>query len=238
MIVVLVVAGIALLVTICVIVAVVLTFWVSGVPQQTGEVKTSTRSTTSDKAKQLAKALVDYERANRQFPPAAFGDGSQPNLSWRVALLPYLNDKLLYTYIRRDKKWNEDTNIAFTIDSHPAFQSEACPESKTSNRTAFVAVVGPNTVLQQGQSHQRRSIADGADFTGVFLEVHESDIAWAEPRDITVDEAVRLIRNCRDPRGLTVGMANGNTIKITPNATEESIRDLFICNDFMSQWRK
>lgn len=237
LIIVLAVAGVVLLVSVCLVGILALSMWASNMPQKLVASQTTTPNLASDNAKQLAIALVEYERSQGQFPPAAIGVRSEQHLSWRVAVLPFLNDKLLYTYINRAKKWDDQANIAFTIDSHSAFRSEACPESMSSNRTAFVAVVGPDTVLQPGQSHRRRSIADGDARTAIFLEVQKSDIAWAEPRDISVDEAVQLIRNCRDRSGLTVGLANGNTRKIPPNTSEEAIRELFNCSDFLPRLR-
>jgi hypothetical protein len=55
--------------------------------------------------RQCAFALNDYHSANRRFPPyAVFDKSGRPLLSWRVAILPYLNEKDLFERFKLDER--------------------------------------------------------------------------------------------------------------------------------------
>lgn len=190
------------------------------------------RAMVQNSAKQISMALLNYEMTNRELPAAqSTGAGSEPLLSWRVEILPFLEEARIYEGLQRNKAWDDPANVSLTNETVRAFTSPRCPDTEGTNRTAFVAVVDTDTVLRVEGPRKMREIADGASNTAMLLELHESDIAWAEPRDVSVDEAVRLIQSCSDPGGLTVAMADGSVKNIVPSTSEDDIRKLFNCSD-------
>ena len=57
-------------------------------------------------------AMQDYHTEHRTFPSAASRDeDGKPLLSWRVALLPYLEQKALYDRFHHDEPWDSPHNI-------------------------------------------------------------------------------------------------------------------------------
>ena len=61
----------------------------------------------------LGMALRYYHNANNAFPPYAIADkDGKPLLSWRVALLPYLDEELLYKKFKLDEPWDSPNNRA------------------------------------------------------------------------------------------------------------------------------
>src|SRR4029078_916180 len=58
-------------------------------------------------AKQLSLALLTYETPHRQLPSAVVmgKDGKTPH-SWRVEILPYLEQQALYNQYRLDEPWD------------------------------------------------------------------------------------------------------------------------------------
>lgn len=142
-----------------------------------------------------------------------------------------MEEARIYEGLQRDKAWNDPVNVSLTNETVRAFTSPMCPDTEGTNRTAFVAVVDTDTVLRVEGPRKMREIADGASNTAMLLELRESDIAWAEPRDVSVDEAVRLIQSCSDPSGLTVAMADGSVKNIPSSTSADDIRKLFNCSD-------
>jgi len=65
--------------------------------------------------------------------------------------------------------------------------------------------------------------------TAMLLGLLESDIPWAEPRDVSVDEAIRLIQSAPPGNPLLVVMADLSVMSMDPSTPAETIRELFRC---------
>jgi hypothetical protein len=151
--------------------------------------------------------------------------------SWRAELLPFTPHRDLFDQLQMDKPWDDPVNLPHTSRPIDVFSSPLCPDSLQTQRTAFVAVLGSETVIRAGRSATMRDIYDGVSNTAMLLELRQSDIAWAEPRDVTLDQAIQLIQNSTDPKGLTVVMADGSVRAIPPTTSTRAIIKLFNCSD-------
>jgi hypothetical protein len=66
----------------------------------------------NNQMKQLGLALHNYAAANGHLPPAVSrGPDGKPLLSWRVAILPYLEEEQLYKQFHQDEPWDSPHNI-------------------------------------------------------------------------------------------------------------------------------
>lgn len=64
--------------------------------------------------KQILIAFLNYHDSYTKFPAnAIYSEDGKPLLSWRVALLPYLEENFLYEMMDLRKAWNSDENDAF-----------------------------------------------------------------------------------------------------------------------------
>jgi hypothetical protein len=191
------------------------------------------RTMVQYQAREIGLALLYHQEAFGRLPAAHVGGsaGGDGLLSWRVAVLPFLEETHLHSELQLDRAWDDPVNLPLTDRSVAAFSSPLCPDSQGTNRTAFVAVVGPDTVLRADRTQSLQAIQDGASRTGMLLELRQSDIAWAQPRDVSVAQAVRLIQSCPQEFGLVVVMADGSVTTIPPTTTEEAIVKLFNSSD-------
>jgi len=141
--------------------------------------------------KQLAFAMYNYHDTYGTYPPACTTDKTgQPMHSWRTMLLPYLEDDALYKQVDLTTTWNSQTNKQLSSHAAYCFQCGTAERTGRSGTTDYVAVVGEGTMWSTEGS---RHIADPAN-TIMFIEIADSDIQWAEPRDLTLSEVL-------DPRG-------------------------------------
>src|SRR3954451_25354341 len=63
---------------------------------------------------QLELALRNYESTYGLFPPAASADANgKALLSWRVAILPFIEQEALYDQIKLDEPWDGPNNRRF-----------------------------------------------------------------------------------------------------------------------------
>ena len=62
--------------------------------------------------KQIGLALHMYHDVNGKFPTNVYGPKGEPLLSWRVHLLPFLEEDGLYKQFKMDEAWDGPTNKA------------------------------------------------------------------------------------------------------------------------------
>src|SRR5260370_37344826 len=66
---------------------------------------------SSNNLKQIGLAMHNYEGVYRTIPPSAICDkNGKPLLSWRVAILPYIEQDNLYRQFNLDEPWDSENN--------------------------------------------------------------------------------------------------------------------------------
>jgi beta-lactamase regulating signal transducer with metallopeptidase domain len=133
--------------------------------------------------KQLALAMHNYYEVNQSFPPAVlYGPDGKTPYSWRVALLPFVDQAQLYEQYKKDEPWDGPNNKKL-IDKMPSvFRDPVEPDS--SQASSYFAVVGP-TALFSGKKEGTKmiEITDGTSNTLMLVEA-KRDIPWTKPEDI------------------------------------------------------
>jgi hypothetical protein len=103
--------------------------------------------------------------------------------SWRVLLLPFLEQRDLYEQYDLDEPWDGPNNRKL-LAQRPSVYAFHDKESQTGTVTNYVAVVGDKTVWPQGKSLSMDQISDGGALTILIVENQGGDIPWTEPRDL------------------------------------------------------
>ncbi|MEE8450433.1 MAG: DUF1559 domain-containing protein [Thermoguttaceae bacterium] len=146
--------------------------------------------------KQIALAMHMYHSQHGTFPPAYVADeDGNPLYSWRVLLLPYLEQDMLYQQFDDTQPWDSPRNMMLTNTPMPIY---GCPSSPQQGglETNYVMIVGSETI-SDGASIA--SISDGCSQTIQIVEVAASGIHWAEPRDLNTDEITFAINDGSSP---------------------------------------
>ena len=142
--------------------------------------------------KQIGLALHNYHDVYKTFPPAYIVDEQgKPKHSWRVLILPFMNEQALYDQYDFDEPWNGPQNSQLLGKIPRLFQ---CPAHARHGETASpcthcVAVVGPTTAWP-GPVGRKLSDFSESDTTALVVEANDLGVAWLEPRDLSLDEAV------------------------------------------------
>jgi prepilin-type processing-associated H-X9-DG protein len=140
--------------------------------------------------RQIGLALHNYQDTYGCFPPAYIADEhGRPMHSWRVLILPYLDELPLYNEYRFDEPWNGPHNAKLADRFVRVFRCPQEPsdiENPTRTMTSYVAVIGPQTAWPGTQSVKLSDFADGRSNTILVAEVANSGIHWMEPRDLHV----------------------------------------------------
>ena len=141
--------------------------------------------------KQIALGLLGYENANGHFPPAYIADeNGKPMHSWRVLILPHIEEDDLYQRYSFDEPWNGPNNSKLHDEIIHAYRCPSSRERRESeiNGTNYVVVTGPRTAFPFGQSRTIAEIADGISNTIGLVEISDSNFHWMKPEDRTVPQ--------------------------------------------------
>ncbi|MBN2296272.1 MAG: DUF1559 domain-containing protein [Pirellulales bacterium] len=154
----------------------------------TGSLDIIWRRQTADKLKQLGLAMHNYHDSKKSFPAQAnYDKEGRPLLSWRVHVLPYIDQLSLYRQFHLDEPWDSPHNRKL-IEKMP--EAYAMPNSSARHqyRTCFVRPVGENTVCPGKKAIKIKEITDGTSNTIMIVEVDEKNaVVWTKPDDIVVD---------------------------------------------------
>jgi hypothetical protein len=138
------------------------------------------------KLAQLALALQNYESTYGCLPPAAITDASgKALLSWRVAILPFIEGDGIYKQIKLDEPWDSPHNRKFHALRPSGFAGPSQLGDDAEGYTSYVVVVGPRTLFNGSpKGRSRADIRDDPASTLMVVESSTSAINWMEPRDL------------------------------------------------------
>ncbi len=158
--------------------------------------------------KQIGLAMHNYLSANNCFPPGAITDADgKPLLSWRVSILPFIEQQGLYEEFHRDEPWDSPHNQAL-IARMPA--TYLCPSDgpDTEHTTRYQVIVGPGTIFEGVKGTPINEITDGTSNTLLVVEA-KNPVPWTRPDDIPVDGLTTGVGS-KHPGGFNALMADGS----------------------------
>jgi hypothetical protein len=153
--------------------------------------ESSRRQRRMQQFKHMALAMMNYYDANKQLPPAAIRDeNGRPLLSWRVAILPYLetSDAELHKQFRLDEPWDSPHNLALLKQMPEVYADPSQRNLARESKTTYLAPIGLGTVFDTDTGLTFRDISDGTSKTILLVEVApENAVLWTKPEDWEVD---------------------------------------------------
>jgi prepilin-type processing-associated H-X9-DG protein len=142
------------------------------------------RSQCTNNLKQIGLGLQNFHDVYGCFPPACITDkNGKPMHSWRVLILPFIEQKALYDKYDFNEPWDGPNNSKLAKEMPPIF---GCP-SDTANPgilTDYVGIVGPETIWQPDQGTTFKEISDGSSHTIAVVEASGAGINWMAPQDL------------------------------------------------------
>jgi hypothetical protein len=178
----------------------------------------------------LSVALHNYHDTYGSFPPAYLADEQgRPMHSWRVLILPYLEQRAIYQQYRFDEPWDGPYNSQLADRMPSTFHIPSEPPS--TSRTNIVAIVGEPTAFPGARATRFRDFRDGTGNTILLTEIADSDIPWLEPRDLcfqkmsfTVNDRTRPSISCSRRRGPYVVLADSISAYTVRDVHPEALR--------------
>jgi len=217
-------------------------------PSPTGEnpiTEARRRVTSSNNLKQILLALHNINDVKGSLPPPAITDASgKPLLSWRVAILPYIEQDDLYKQFKVDEPWDSENNKKL-ISSMPSTFAINGQTPREPGMTHYQAIVGPGAGWEangqlEGPFGRKGitliSFTDGTSNTILVAEVAEP-VIWTKPADATLGPTgvpvfggvvqVRFIRSTAKPDQLRFALTRASGEVLDEDWNDPSERKTF-----------
>jgi hypothetical protein len=175
------------------------------------------RSVGSKNLKSIALAFHHYLDATGTFPAhAIYSKAGKPLLSWRVAILPYVEQGQLYNQFKLDEPWDSEHNKTLIARIPAVYRSPKIRDRRPGLTTYLVPINKDFVFTGKAKGVQIKDIEDGTSNTVVVVDAaDESGVIWTKPDDLVVDEKdpwKGLVGHY--PTSILVGMGDGSVQRV------------------------
>lgn len=194
------------------------------VPAPAQDAAVRRRSTAS--LKQVGLAMHNYHADFGWLPADIVDKNGKALLSWRVAILPYIEQDDLYKQFMLKEPWDSEHNKKLVGKIPKVFVSPA--QNSKEGTTTYLGPVGDGLVFSakvKGQGTRIRDIKDGTSNTIMLFEATDGRaVEWTRPGDLAPDAknpAKDLIGHY--PEGFLAVMCDGSVKYIKKNTDAKTI---------------
>jgi NADH:ubiquinone oxidoreductase subunit 6 (subunit J) len=148
------------------------------------------RAQSINNLKQIGLALLNYETSEGRFPPAVvYSPDGRPLYSWRVLILPYIEEKPLYDAFNLSEPWYSPNNRELLARRPSVFN----PVTYEADRTVTHAQVfnGPGAAFDDRRGEPLEGFTDPRDQTILVVEASEP-VAWSRPIDLPFSQVTQI----------------------------------------------
>lgn len=195
------------------------------------------RMSAQNNLKQIALALHNYHDTHGRFPPPSttLPDG-RPGVSWRVLILPFIEQEALHRMYRLDEPWDSPNNAQA---SSVVIKTFCHPGDQPSNMTRLRIFVGggaafdrnKKTILGLARNADEQGFADGTANTLLVVEAGDL-VPWAKPDELDYGPG-RPLPKLGHPMfdgDFQAAFADGSVRNISRSTPEATIRALITAN--------
>jgi hypothetical protein len=202
------------------------------------------RARSMNNLKQLGLALHNYHDVHGSFPTNILDKDGKPLLSWRVAVLPYIEEQPLYQQFHLDEPWDSEHNKKL-IGRMPKTYRSPRQSSKLTDKTTYLAPFGEGLIWDEPKRVETtqpggrkvvswkgteiKDVFDGTSNTILLVEADDDRAAiWTKPDDYAVDPqnpAKGLLKHY--PEGTLVLLADGSVRIMSKKMKPEGLYTYF-----------
>jgi hypothetical protein len=183
------------------------------------------RTQGANNLKQLGLAMHNYNDSMGRFPANAIYDkNGKPLLSWRVAILPYIDQQELYKQFKLDEPWDSDNNKKLLEKMPKLFASPEDEGTIKNHETHYQGFYGKGAFFEGDKGVKVADITDGLSNTLMIVEAKTS-VPWTKPEDVAFDQGklVPKVGGLRE-RVFQAAMGDGSVRGIPMSIKEETLR--------------
>ncbi|GHT19484.1 hypothetical protein FACS1894189_8310 [Planctomycetales bacterium] len=154
------------------------------------------RMQCSNHLRRIILAFHNYHDVQRAFPPLyTVDENGKPLHSWRVLILPYIEEVQLYEKIRLNEPWDSEYNKQFHSAGPTSYRCPTSVGARQPDQCNYSVIAGqvlsPAKKAGEVKGETFAVVADGTSNTIAIVEV-KKPFCWMDPMaDITLDELVK-----------------------------------------------
>ena len=175
--------------------------------------------------KQFGLAMHNMHDTYNCFPDDdGLNDDNKGNLSWRVYMLPYLDQGPLYNQFHLDEPWDSDHNKTLIEEMPAIFET---PGVKEKGKTSVHLFTGPGSPFAGKKGPQIRDITDGTSNT-IMTVMAGADKAqfWTKPGGLDFDPAEPIKAFGKIDEQFLVGMMDGSVRSLSAGIDKDILKSI------------
>jgi len=187
------------------------------------------RTQSMNNLKQIALAMHVHYDAYRQLPARAnFAKDGKPLLSWRVHILPFIEQNALYKQFNLDEPWDSPTNKKLIARIPPTYVSPLSKAGKD-GKTTYLAVTGKGSIFDGVKGLRFTDVTDGTSNTIMIVEANDTKaVFWTQPEDFPIDAKEPLAGLVREEmKGFLAAFADGSVRMLSATIRPATLHALF-----------
>ncbi|HYT90453.1 MAG TPA: DUF1559 domain-containing protein [Gemmataceae bacterium] len=194
--------------------------------------KENARAQSFNNLKQLVLALHNYHDTYKGFPTSASYDkAGKPLLSWRVHILPYIEQLALYQQFKLNEPWDSPHNKKL-IPLIPKILRSPFSKVGKDGKTVYLGALGKDTMFSGKEKLQIRDVPDGTSNTIFLVEaLDERAVIWTKPDELHYDPKqphAGLVSKDRD--WILTAFVDGSVRALPATIRADILRALFTRN--------
>ena len=194
------------------------------------------RTQTLNNLRQLALAAHNFESVNQRFPAAfSVDEDGTPLLSWRVHLLPYIEQQELYEQFNLDEPWDSPNNIKLLDQMPDLFKSLSV--SIPDGHTMLLAPVTEASIFSQTPENGRLGAGVGEITDGMFNTMMilqggaKNAVPWTSPQDLNTKDLSDTNFNTGHPGTFCAALGDGSTRSVSTSMDVDELVGGCVMND-------
>jgi hypothetical protein len=191
------------------------------------------RDQSMNNLKQMMLAMHNYHDARKVFPADVRDAQGKPLLSWRVLILPFVEENKLYQEFHHDEPWDSPHNKKL-IERMPNIYRSPASKLTERGRTNYVGVVGQGTLFGEKKGLTFRDIPDGSSNTIMLVEADDDHaVIWTKPDDLPLDpkQPNKGLGGLWGDDSFLTALCDGSVRTLKRTIDPELLRRLFLRND-------
>ena len=157
--------------------------------------KVGLKANPATNLKQIGIAFLNFESAYKILPASknlreggiGFGGPAKHPFSWRVAILPYVEQVELFQKYDFNEPWDSEKNLKLVEKMPAVYRSPNAPRDQKPGETNYLGFSGKACAMGDEVGVKLAQISDGTSATALMFESKRS-VPWTKPEDLEFDD--------------------------------------------------